>query len=67
MSEMPMPGGWTMSMMWMRMPGQTWLAVAASFTGMWLVMMAVMMLRSSRCCGATVKRLARCGCRVPRR
>ena len=46
MSEMPMPGGWTMSMMWMRMPGQTWLAVAASFTGMWLVMRAVMMLPS---------------------
>jgi len=22
--EMPMPGGWTMSMVWMRMPGQTW-------------------------------------------
>jgi hypothetical protein len=22
--EMPMPGGWTMSMGWMRMPGQTW-------------------------------------------
>jgi hypothetical protein len=25
MGEMPMPGGWTMSMAWMRMPGQTWL------------------------------------------
>jgi hypothetical protein len=24
MGEMPMPGGWTMSMGWMRMPGQTW-------------------------------------------
>jgi hypothetical protein len=24
MGEMPMPGGWTMSMAWMRMPGQTW-------------------------------------------
>jgi len=24
MSGMPMPGGWTMSMTWMRMPGQTW-------------------------------------------
>jgi hypothetical protein len=22
MGEMPMPGGWTMSMAWMRMPGQ---------------------------------------------
>jgi hypothetical protein len=26
MPGMPMPGGWTMSMMWMRMPGQTWSA-----------------------------------------
>jgi hypothetical protein len=24
LGEMPMPGGWTMSMAWMRMPGQTW-------------------------------------------
>jgi hypothetical protein len=24
MDGMPMPGGWTMSMAWMRMPGQTW-------------------------------------------
>jgi hypothetical protein len=31
MGEMPMPGGWTMSMARMRMPGQTWLGVAASF------------------------------------
>ena len=23
--EMPMPGGWSMSMVWMPMPGQTWL------------------------------------------
>jgi hypothetical protein len=23
MGEMPMPGGWTMSMAWRRMPGQT--------------------------------------------
>ncbi len=43
---MPMPGGWTMSMAWMRMPGQTWLGAAASFTGMWLVMMVAMMLPS---------------------
>ena len=46
MSGMPMPGGWTLSMMWMRMPGQTWLGVAASFVGMWTVMMAAMMLPS---------------------
>ena len=31
MGEMAMPGDWTMSMAWMRMPGQTWPGVAASF------------------------------------
>jgi len=46
MGGMPMPGGWTMSMAWMRMPGQTWPGAAASFLGMWLVMMAAMMLPS---------------------
>jgi len=46
MGAMPMPGGWTMSMTWMRMPGQTWLAAAASFFAMWIVMMAAMMLPS---------------------
>ena len=46
MRGMPMAGGWTMSMVWMRMPGQTWLGAAASFLGMWLVMMVAMMLAS---------------------
>jgi len=46
MGGMPMPGGWTMSMAWMRMPGQTWLGAAASFLGMWIVMMPAMMLPS---------------------
>jgi predicted metal-binding membrane protein len=46
MGGMPMPGGWTMSMAWMRMPGQTWPAAAASFLGMWVVMMLAMMLPS---------------------
>jgi predicted metal-binding membrane protein len=46
MDGMPMPGGWTMSMAWMRMPGQTWPGAAASFLGMWVVMMAAMMLPS---------------------
>ena len=46
MGGMPMPGGWTMSMMWMRMPGQTWPAAAASFAVMWTVMMVAMMLPS---------------------
>lgn len=46
MGTMPMPGGWTMSMTWMRMPGQTWGGAALSFTMMWDVMMAAMMLPS---------------------
>jgi predicted metal-binding membrane protein len=46
MREMPMPGGWTMSMAWMRMPGETWPGAAASFLGMWVVMMVAMMLPS---------------------
>jgi predicted metal-binding membrane protein len=46
MGEMPMPGGWTMSMAWMRMPGQTWPGAAGSFLGMWVVMMVAMMLPS---------------------
>ena len=46
MGEMPMPGGWTMTMTWMRIPGQTWPGAAASFLGMWIVMMAAMMLPS---------------------
>ncbi len=46
MGAMPMPGGWSMSMAWMRMPGQSWSGAAASFLGMWLVMMAAMMLPS---------------------
>ncbi len=43
---MPMPGGWTMSMAWMRMPGQTWLVAGATFIGMWAAMMVAMMLPS---------------------
>jgi predicted metal-binding membrane protein len=46
MGGMPMPGGWTMSMAWMRMPGQTWPGAGASFLGMWIVMMVAMMLPS---------------------
>jgi predicted metal-binding membrane protein len=46
MGGMPMPGGWKMSMAWMRMPGTTWPATAASFLGMWLGMMVAMMLPS---------------------
>ena len=46
MGEMSMPGGWTMSMAWIRMPGQTWLGAAGSLVGMWVVMMVEMMLPS---------------------
>lgn len=44
MAGMPMPGGWTMSMAWMRMPGQTWPGIAITFLGMWIAMMVAMML-----------------------
>ena len=44
--EMPMAGGWTMSMAWVRMPQQTWLAATASFLSMWIAMMVAMMLPS---------------------
>lgn len=43
---MPMPGGWTMSMVWMRMPGQSWPGAVTSFLGMWTAMMVAMMLPS---------------------
>ena len=46
MGEMAMPGGWTMSMVWMRMPRQRWAGATASFVGMWVVMMMAMMLPS---------------------
>ncbi len=46
MGEMSMPGGWSMSMAWMRMPGQTWPGAATSFLGTWVVMMVAMMLPS---------------------
>ena len=44
---MEMPGGWTMSMMWMRMPGQSWTSSAVLFLLMWLAMMVAMMLPSA--------------------
>ena len=48
MDAMAMPGGWTMagSMSWLPACGQTWIGAAASFLGMWTVMMAAMMLPS---------------------
>ena len=44
MGGMEMPGGWTMSMAWMPMSGQTRAHAAATFLGMWVVMMVAMML-----------------------
>ena len=35
-----------MSMAWMRMHGEMWPATAASFLGMWIVMMVAMMMPS---------------------
>ena len=55
---MSMPGGWTMSMAWMRMPGDGWLATVGGFLGMWAVMMVAMMLPS------LVPALARYRCSV---
>jgi predicted metal-binding membrane protein len=39
-------GSQSMSMPWMRMPGQTWPGVAAGFLSMWVLMMVAMMLPS---------------------
>lgn len=44
---MSMPGGWTMGMTWMRMPGQGRLSAAGMFAAMWLTMMVAMMLPSA--------------------
>lgn len=46
MGAVPMPGGWTLSMAWTRMCGQSWAGAAASFLGMWVAMTAAMMLPS---------------------
>jgi predicted metal-binding membrane protein len=43
---MEMPGGWFMSMTWMRMPGQSWAGAAEMFMVMWTAMMVAMMLPS---------------------
>jgi predicted metal-binding membrane protein len=46
MGGIPMHGGWTLSMAWAPMCGQTWAGAAASFVAMWAVMMVAMMLPS---------------------
>jgi predicted metal-binding membrane protein len=43
---MPMPGGWTMSMAWMRMPGASWISAGAAFVASWALMMTAMMMPS---------------------
>lgn len=43
---MPMPGGWTLSMVWMLSAGQSWPGAAASFVAAWIAMMVAMMLPS---------------------
>ena len=45
--ELDMPGGWTMSLMWLGMRGQTGAAAATSFLLMWLAMMVAMMMPSA--------------------
>lgn len=44
MAGIPMPGGWSMSMAWLPLCGRSWAGTAASFLGMWTVMMVAMML-----------------------
>jgi len=46
MDEMRMPGGWTMSMTWMIMPGQNCVSAVLSFICMWVMMMVPMMMPS---------------------
>lgn len=45
--DMPMPGGWRMSMAWMTMPGQSRAGAAIAFLWMWEAMMVAMMLPSA--------------------
>jgi predicted metal-binding membrane protein len=68
MSAMPgmeMPGGWTMTMMWMRMPGQTWLEAGGTFLAMWTVMMMAMMLPVFASALRRLRREARGGRALP--
>ncbi|EEA00127.1 conserved hypothetical protein [Burkholderia sp. H160] len=46
MGALPMPGRWSMSTLWMPTCGRSWARAAASFIGMWIVMMTAMMLPS---------------------
>ncbi|MGU7773119.1 DUF2182 domain-containing protein [Burkholderia sp. MR1-5-21] len=44
MGGVPMAGGWTLSMAWGPLCGQTWAGAAAAFLGMWGAMTVAMML-----------------------
>src|SRR5260370_17662602 len=44
---MLMPGGWTMPMMWMAMPGQSLVGASFAFLLMWRAMLIAMLLPSS--------------------
>jgi len=44
MGQIPMPGGWSMSAMWLPVCGQSWLGAASGFIGRWAAMMVPMML-----------------------
>jgi len=44
MGQIPMPGGWTMSAIWLPMCGQSWIGAAAGFVRMWALTMVPMML-----------------------
>ncbi len=46
MGAVPMAGGWLLSGIWLPLCGQSWFETAASFLGMWFVMMVAMMLPS---------------------
>jgi predicted metal-binding membrane protein len=44
MGQIPMPGGWAMSAIWLPMCGQSWIGAAAGFIRMWALTMVPMML-----------------------
>jgi predicted metal-binding membrane protein len=46
MGGLPMPGGWLLSMVWLRACSRSWAGSAVDFLVMWGVMMAAMMLPS---------------------
>lgn len=44
MGAIPMPGGWSLSTVWLPVCGQSWLGAWLHFVAMWVVMMVPMML-----------------------